>query len=135
MTQYSLYMGGSIALGSFWSDLVSGTIKSCFRIWKKIDFWALQKNNHASGCQVWHHDYFFETPKKTIFLYPNATSNGTPVMGISKAVQNNWTHPPKVNIEQATAICLKKNNISGVPLEVALGWQKFYFWVFQKIIM
>ena len=22
--------------------------------------------------------------------------------------------------------------MTGVPLEVALGWQKFYFWVFQK---
>ena len=22
--------------------------------------------------------------------------------------------------------------VTGVPLEVALGWQKFYFWVFQK---
>ena len=25
--------------------------------------------------------------------------------------------------------------VTGVPLEVALGWHKFYFWVFQKIIM
>ena len=50
---------------------------------------------------------FLKHPKN-IFLYPNATFNGTPVTGISKAVQNNWTHPPKVNIEQATAICLKK---------------------------
>ena len=46
--------------------------------------------------------------QKTIFLYPNATSNGTHVMGISKGVHNNWTHPPKVNIERATAISLKK---------------------------
>ena len=22
--------------------------------------------------------------------------------------------------------------VTGVPLEVALGWQKFYFWAFQK---
>ena len=22
--------------------------------------------------------------------------------------------------------------MTGVPLEVALGWQKFYFWAFQK---
>ena len=74
-----------------------------------------------------------------------------------------------MNIEQATAISLKKQKnprkgeklrkfkqmavarsiftldggfqlfcaafdmpVTGVPLEVALGWQKFYFWAFQK---
>ena len=25
--------------------------------------------------------------------------------------------------------------ITVVPLEVALGWQKFYFWAFKKIIL
>ena len=41
----------------------------------------------------------FLNAQKTIFLYPNATFNGTPIMGISKAAQNNLTHPSKVNIE------------------------------------
>ena len=57
--------------------------------WQKFNFWVFQKNNHASECQVIVHDYFFEIPKKNIFLYPNATFNATPVMGISKAAQNN----------------------------------------------
>ena len=51
---------------------------------------------------------FFWNAQKTIVLYPNATFNATPVMGISKAAQNNWNPPPKVNIERATAICLQK---------------------------
>ena len=25
--------------------------------------------------------------------------------------------------------------VTGLPLEVALGWQKFYLWAFKKIIM
>ena len=65
--------------------------------------------NHPSDCQVYSHDYFLKCQKNN-FLYPNATFNGTPVMGISKAAQNNWTHPSKVNIKWATAICLKKIN-------------------------
>ena len=55
--------------------------------------------------------YFFKHPKND-FLYPNATFNATPVTAISKAVQNNLTHPPKVNIERATAISLKKQKKS-----------------------
>ena len=46
----------------------------------KIDFWAFQKNNQASECQV---------GQKSNFPNPNATFNGTTVMGISKASQNN----------------------------------------------
>merc|ERR1712059_92430 len=79
--------------------------------WQTFYFWAFQTNNHASECQVIVLDYFFETPKKK-FLYPNATSNGTPVTGISKAAQNNWNPPSKVNIERATAICLNFLNFS-----------------------
>ena len=52
----------------------------------------------------WVFSIIFLNAQKTIFLYPNATFNGTPVMGISKAAKNNWTASPKVNIEQATAI-------------------------------
>ena len=37
-------------------------------------------------------------PKKNV--YPNATFNGTPVTGISKAAQNNWNHPSKINIDR-----------------------------------
>ena len=32
--------------------------------WQKFYFWAFQKNNHASVCQVYVHDYFCEMPKK-----------------------------------------------------------------------
>ena len=42
------------------------------------------------------------------YLYPNVTFNGTPVMGISKAAQNNWNHPSKVNIGSARALFLNK---------------------------
>ena len=45
--------------------------------------------NHGHTLMLHLHDYFFETPKNKICLYPNATYNGTPVTGISKAVQNN----------------------------------------------
>ena len=46
--------------------------------------------------------------------YPNATYNGITVTGISKAVQHNLTHPPKVNIERATAVCLNFLNFSPI---------------------
>ena len=32
-----------------------------------FDFWAFQKSNQASLCQVAHHNYFFEMPKNLIF--------------------------------------------------------------------
>ena len=73
----------------FWAafdmPIIVVPLKVALRL-EKIDFWAFQKNNHASGCQVNVHDYFLKRPK-TIFLYPNASFNGTPVMGISKAAQ------------------------------------------------
>ena len=31
--------------------------------WHKFYFWAFQKNNHASVCQVYVHDYIFEICK------------------------------------------------------------------------
>ena len=54
------------------------------------------------------HDYFYWNAQKFNFSNPNATYNGTTVMGRSKAAQNNWNPPSKVNIERATAIGLKK---------------------------
>ena len=105
-------MGGSIDLGSIWSDLGSGTINSCFSMGKN-GFLGITKNNHASVCQVNVHYYFLKHSKSNL-LHPNATFNGIPVMGISKAAQNNWTHPSKVNIEQATAICLKKKFVKNL---------------------
>ena len=54
----------------------------------RIDFWAFQKNNHASVCQVSVLDYSFEMPKNNFFLNPNATFNGTTVTCISKNAHN-----------------------------------------------
>ena len=56
---------------------------------EKIDFWAFKKNNHEESFNRHLRDYFFEMPKHNFFSYPNATFNGTTVMGISKAAQNN----------------------------------------------
>ena len=50
----------------------------------------------------------FLNAQKSNFPDPNATFNGTTVMGRSKAAQSNWTPLSKVNIKWATAICLKK---------------------------
>ena len=99
-------LGGQVQL--FWTafDLIFIVVPLKVTLWwHKFYFWAFKKNNDASGCP-W---LFFETQKKHLFLYSNENFNGTPVTGISKAVQNNWTCPPKVNIERGTAICLKKN--------------------------
>ena len=35
--------------------------------WQKFYFWAFQKNNHASDCQVGFFYKFFEMPKKQFF--------------------------------------------------------------------
>ena len=50
---------------------------------------------------------FFWNAQKSIVSNPKATFNGTTVTGRSKAAKNNCNPPSKVNIEQATAICLK----------------------------
>ena len=50
---------------------------------EKFDFWAFQKNNHNHNLAKLEHAH-------TCYgHYPKATFNGTPVMGISKAAQNN----------------------------------------------
>ena len=84
---------------------------------------------------------FFWNAQKTIFLYPNATFNTTPVTGISKAAQNNWNPPSKVNIERPTAICLQKkiqktnccylgvspsHSRSGLNKEIMYDWKNYF---------
>ena len=36
--------------------------------WHKFDFWAFQKNNLASVCQVYVHDYVLKCPKNIFFI-------------------------------------------------------------------
>ena len=55
---------------------------------EKIDFWAFKKNNHDVSPDIHLCNYFFEMAKN-IFLYTNASFNGTTVTGISKAAENN----------------------------------------------
>jgi len=43
-----------------------------------------------------------------MFSNPMATFKAQNVTAISKAAQNNWNHPYPMNIDWATAICLKK---------------------------
>ena len=100
--------GRSIVLGRFWYAHNSGTIKSCIRIAKKIIFGYFKKIITLVYPSEFF-QYFFLNAPKTNFSNPDATFNGTTVMGRSKAVQNNWNPPSKVNIERATAICLKKS--------------------------
>ena len=59
----------------------------------------------SSGGQL----LFFWNAQKSFFSNPNATFNGTTANIGSKAAQNNWTPQSKLNIERATAICLKKS--------------------------
>ena len=56
---------GSIVLDSFWSDLHSGTIKSCIQM-AQIWFLGMPKNNHDVTLEDHLHDYFFEMPKNKI---------------------------------------------------------------------
>ena len=61
-------LGGQVQL--FWTafDLIFTVVPLKVALgWHKFDFWAFKKNNQASVCQVYVHDYFFETPKN-IFL-------------------------------------------------------------------
>ena len=55
---------------------------------EKFDFWAFKKNNHEESLDRHLHDYFLNTQKSN-FSNPNATFNGTSVLDISKASQNN----------------------------------------------
>ena len=97
---------GSIVLGSFWYVCDSGTIKSCIMIGKNW-FWAFKKiiTQVCVKCDIM---IIFWNAQKSNVSNPNATFHGTTVMGRSKAAQNNWNPPSKVNIEWATDMCLKK---------------------------
>ena len=97
--------GDWIVLGSFWSDLDSGTIQLYIRMWKFI-FWAFKK----SWCDTWHSLawLFFEMPKNHIFPILMQLLMAPLSWAHQKSAQNNSTPPSKMNIEWATAICFKK---------------------------
>ena len=62
-------LGGWVQL--FWTAFdmpVTGVPLEVALGWQKFYFWAFQKNNHASDCQVYVHDNFFEIPKKLFFV-------------------------------------------------------------------
>ena len=63
--------------------------------------------NHPSVCQVNVHDYFFETSKKQICTVVMQLLK-VPLSWVYQKLPKTIEPPPKVNIEQATAICLKK---------------------------
>ena len=60
-------LGGRVQL--FWTAvdmLVTGVPLEVALGYKKIVFWAYQKNNHGHTLDIHLHDYFFETPKNKI---------------------------------------------------------------------
>ena len=79
-----------------------------YYIYQKFYFWAFQKNNHDVPLDTHLHDYFIETPKNKICAIIMQLLM-VPLWRLDqKLFKTNWTDPPKVNIEWATAICLKK---------------------------
>ena len=77
--------------------------------WQKFYFLAFQKNNHASACQVPVHDYFFEMPKNQICPILMQLLMVPLSQAYQKLPKTIEPPPSKVNIEQATAICLKNS--------------------------
>merc|ERR1712059_241793 len=61
---------------------------------------------HPSDCQVTLHDYFFETPKKLFFCILMQLLMVPLSQAYQKLRKTLETPPSKLNIEQATAICL-----------------------------
>ena len=84
-------LGGCVQL--FWTDLYPMFTVVPLNValgWHKFDFWALKKIIRQVTVR-WMYMIILLKHPKTIFLYPNATFNGTTVIGISKAAQNNIT--------------------------------------------
>ena len=67
MSRSIFTLGGRVQL--FWTAFdipVTGVPLKVALGYKKIVFWAFQKNNHGESLMLHLHDYFFETPKNKI---------------------------------------------------------------------
>ena len=81
-------MGGSIVLAAFDLILAVVPLKVALGL-GKIDFWAFQRNNHASECQAYVHDYFFERLKNHFFHIQMKLLMVPLSWAYQKAAQNN----------------------------------------------
>ena len=108
LTQYSLWMGGSIVLAAFHPILAVVPLKDALGL-AIIDFWAFKKIIMQvyvkCDIMIWND---LKCPKNQIF----------PILMQLLMVPLSWAYqklpktieaPSKGNIEWATAICLKKN--------------------------